>query len=774
MPGWCKGASWLLPATARDFMAFWRSRLAILPRLGTPIASARPPDGTSGNNGVEAEAPPLDIATAFDEPLGASNGWALGREMTETSRGMLLANPHYAWYGSERFWEKHLRIPGVLDVYGMSALGGMGVLIGFNEHVAWTHTISYGSRFTLYSLDLVPGHPTRYRYGDEEREMTPIDVLVEVLGEDAPVRRTLWSTHYGPVVSSGPFNWTFDRAYAIRDASNSASGLPAHLLGTARASSMAEVQSVHAEHQALPVLTTIAVDSGGTAWFIEAPSTPYLSDEALAAWQSRLETDSLTLNAWRGRNMVLDGSDPLFEWVDDPAAGKPGVVPFHRTPRLERTDYVFNSNDSFWLVNADTLLEGDYSPLHGPQRSVVHPRARHSALHLMNAAPDTPAGNGGRVDLAGLQQAAFANRSLTADLLVPELVARCQASPFVTIEDREIDLTPACAVLDGWDHRFDLDSRGAVLFREWVSRYAPEDLLGRGRLFAVDFDPDDPVRTPHTLAAGELALENLASAVELLETQGIALDAPLGELQYAPSKLPRRMAVHGGDGHWEGVLNLMVPTFTQSTLEPVAVPTSVEGSRFLTEDGYPVLHGTSFIMALEYTDDGPRANALLTYGQSGDPESEHFTDQTELFQRKEWRPVLFRQEDIEEQTIRRYEVTTTTFETSMNAAQRPHRLEQLADGWNTIEPGGETVCAHDDPFSFFVRRGDPNRLLVYLYGGGACWDAEGCAEGSDIYSQRIEPRMHPGRLGGILDLEHPENVFRDHTISTPHRSTCCM
>jgi len=32
---------------------------------------------------------------------------------------------------------------------------------------------------------------------------------------------------------------------------------------------------------------------------------------------------------------------------------------------------------------------------------------------------------------------------------------------------------------------------------------------------------------------------------------------------------------------------------------------------------------------------------VLTYSRSGDPTSPHFTDQTELFARKQCRPVLF-------------------------------------------------------------------------------------------------------------------------------------
>jgi acyl-homoserine-lactone acylase len=84
-----------------------------------------------------------------------------------------------------------------------------------------------------------------------------------------------------------------------------------------------------------------------------------------------------------------------------------------------------------------------------------------------------------------------------------------------------------------------------------------------------------------------------------------------------------------------------------TTLEPLELPDKMEGSQFLTKEGYPINSGTSFLMALEYTDRGPRAQAILTYGQSGDPKSPHFSDQTELFSKKQWRPILFTNEEIE-------------------------------------------------------------------------------------------------------------------------------
>ena len=86
-------------------------------------------------------------------------------------------------------------------------------------------------------------------------------------------------------------------------------------------------------------------------------------------------------------------------------------------------------------------------------------------------------------------------------------------------------------------------------------------------------------------------------------------------------------------------------------------PARVEGSRFLTEEGYPVVHGSSFVMALEYTDDGPRAQAFLTYSQSGDPESVHFSDQTELFSKKAWRPIVFTEAEVAADTVSSVTIT---------------------------------------------------------------------------------------------------------------------
>lgn len=93
-------------------------------------------------------------------------------------------------------------------------------------------------------------------------------------------------------------------------------------------------------------------------------------------------------------------------------------------------------------------------------------------------------------------------------------------------------------------------------------------------------------------------------------------------------------------------------------------------------------------------------------------------------------------------------------------------LPELDDGWNTLHPGGETTCAHGDDFVFFARAADPDRLVVYLHGGGGCWDAKTCDPEREtfIYSSTVEPRRHPTQLSGIFELDHPENPFAGYSM----------
>ncbi|WP_257447734.1 acylase [Archangium lipolyticum] len=644
----CAGQPWLRPIGADEMVAYLINitLTASSYRLVDAIVAAQPPSP----KGVQAVPPALPPR---EEAGLASNGWALGAERTASGRGMVLANPHFPWEGELRLWESHLTVPGQLDVYGVSLLGAPGVLIGFNKDVAWTHTFSSGSRFTAYLLKLVPGKPTTYVYEGQERQMTARTFTVQVLQADGSLKdvsRTLYSSHHGPLLALPGLGWSETLAVSYRDANLDNTAFLSQFLGMGRATNLQQFQDVFAQVQGSPWVNTMAADREGNVWYTDASATPNLSAEALTKWSQAAATPGTPQAALLAQGIVLlDGSSAVNEWVEEPGARSPGLVPYAKVPRLSRRDFVFNANDSYWLANPAEPLEG-FSPLHGFERVPQTPRTRMNLVRLTEVREGGASGPDGRFTLEELQTTVLDNHSMTAELLRAQVVQRCQANPTGTARGQDVDLTRACAVLVAWNGRYDLNSVGAPLWRELMGVYGSSALQNAGTLFATAFSPARPMETPNTLvpapaAGADPLLGRLAEAVLRLGDAGIAVDAPLGQVQFSP-RGGARTPLHGGTTV-DGTMNVVSYRTLKSTLDETTPRGRVIGTQSgLSTDGYVINYGTSFLMAMHYTDSGPEARALLTYGESEDPASSHVNDQLQLFSQKQWRPILFSEQEI--------------------------------------------------------------------------------------------------------------------------------
>ena len=122
------------------------------------------------------------------------------------------------------------------------------------------------------------------------------------------------------------------------------------------------------------------------------------------------------------------------------------------------------------------------------------------------------------------------------------------------------------------------------------------------------------------------------------------------------SRSERQYPIHGGNRH-EGIANLQMSTTVGNNPTETPVFTGSDefagDSKGLSKSGYNVVHGSSFIMTLGWNEAGPEAEAILSYSQSGDPESPHFEDQTQLYAEKTWRPVRFTLSDIDTHAVSR-------------------------------------------------------------------------------------------------------------------------
>ena len=601
LPEACAGKDWVRAIDRDDLVRLNQKQMLLASSLALApgIASAAPPGA----------AKPQEISFNFepheDEVLG-SNGWAFGGDVTADGRGLLIGNPHFPWEGPARFWQMHVTGPDGYDVMGVGIAGSPIPTLGFNRDVAWTHTVTAARHFTIYMLALSPDDPTVYLVDDQPVKMTKTEVTVPMPEGIDPVTRTTYSTRFGPVVTvpGTPMAWSEGIAFTIRDANAGNQRAIDTWLGIGKAANVDEIEKAVTETLGIPWVNTIAADRHGDALHADITAVPGVSSQMARSCGtpfSGLVADRVTL---------LDGTRAICDWRKGANSSVAGLLPASGQASRTRRDYVTNSNDSYWISNPREPYQ-QLSPILGDFEKALTLRSRSNFIETEAAL------QAGALDHDAAKELVFGNKSLAADMVVEPLLTLCG--------DRE-DIAAACDVLRGWDRLFEKDSRGAFLFMTFWEKVRKSDAL-----WQIPFDPSDPVNTPHTLVTdgdkGTALVDALRSASADINETGIALDAPWGEVLTRRHR-ERRIALHGGPGV-AGVLNMQRGRLIEGGIIPV--------------------HGSSYIQIVGFDEDGPVADAVLTYSQSTDPASEHYSDQTELYSGKQWHRLPFAASEVEAQ-----------------------------------------------------------------------------------------------------------------------------
>ncbi|MFP2926399.1 acylase [Pyxidicoccus sp. 3LG] len=621
----CRGAAWVRPISELDLYRRYY-QLSLLASSGAflnALVDAQPPGPLTLPLPLPDLLPAGAIPTAAQLGLG-SNAIALGSQGTRNGRGMLLGNPHFPWEGSERFYQVHLTLPGQLDVSGASLLGVPVVLIGHNARVAWSHTVSTGFRFTPYELKLVPGSPTTYLYGGQLHQMTPRTVSVLSRAADGtlePRTHTFYWTRFGPMFHypDGFMTWNTLTGYAFRDVNATNFRVLDQFLAMGKAQSVDELKQAQDYWQGIPWVNTLAADDQGRAYYADSAVVPHVTDAQVL----RCILSPVALLVYQSARLpVLDGSRADCEWGSDADAVEPGILGPARLPRLVRQDYVTNSNDSYWLANPEQPLTG-YPRIIGDEGTARSLRTRLGLKLVQGRLAGTDGLEGQGFTLEQLQTVMFNNRNLSGELLRDAAAAMCRRNPFILTEDgRFVDVRAACPVLERWNLRGDLDSAGALLWRQFNIRLG----TATGGPYLVPFLPTDPVNTPRTLnTLHPQVVQALGGAVQEVRNRGQALDIAPGAYQFA-HRNEARIPLHGCDQN-EGCFNVMT-------------------TGLLPDSTYVPVIGPSFVMAVSFTEAGPVGRSLLTYSQSTSPASPYFADQTWLYSQKQWVDMRFTEADI--------------------------------------------------------------------------------------------------------------------------------
>lgn len=620
LPAACRSTGAVRPITDDDVL---RRVAGMATLLGSglvleQIYAAAPPTG----DGDSAAATGITAGnrTAVNHDAG-SNAYAFGRELTDNGSGILLGNPHFFWDGPDRFVEMHLTIPGVYDAMGVSQMGMPLVGVGFNDSLAWSHTVSTDARGLVYQLELDPRDPTRYRVDGRFLSMTKSQVSIPVLTADhrrATRHHTFWQTIYGPVLGGSDFPWTHRSAFALADMNRDNHRMLAQWLEIGTSHSVNELRLRLQATVGLPWLNTIAVDQSGLALFADISVTPNMDEPTLQHCRKPVELP------FNGLFTFVDGSVSTCAARIDASVPQAGIMPATTKPAITRLDFVENSNDSHWLVNPTERLEG-FSSIVGSEKTVRSFRTRQAMIQVadrLSGADGLPAG---RLTLDSVRNILMSGRSLQAELVVDSLLASCAQVPHGD-PDAEL-LGRACKALAGWDRHFALESRGAHLFAEFVAAAKDpdaEDLSKHAAYWSVPFSASDPVNTPRGFRSDAPGVKDaLLSAARRIEAAGLALDARLEDIQFA-TRNGHRIPLPGG------------ATFSHMAL-------TLQSNVGYTD---PVDPSNSYIQVVTFDAAGPVADAILASSQTPDETSPFYMDQTQMYSRGEWARLPFHPDAI--------------------------------------------------------------------------------------------------------------------------------
>ncbi|RZF27427.1 penicillin acylase family protein [Paraburkholderia sp. UYCP14C] len=601
-------------------------------RFINAIATAQPPQAMP--------VPPqsaLHGHTHVDAPLAefggyagiGSNALAFGADATHTGSALLLGNPHWFWTGPDRFYQAHLTIPGKVNVSGASFLGVPLIIIGFNDNIAWTHTVSTAKRFGLFKLTLEPGAPTRYQVDGKTEAMTPSRVTVQVRAADGSmhtVSRTLYRSRFGPLVNLGTMSpalaWNAQQAFALRDINTDNFRVYENFLEWDQASSLDDFIRIQKKNAAVPWVNTLAIGRNDPrVWYADIGATPDVPDELA---QRCTPPVGRALAQIMPGVPVLDGSRSDCDWRDDPAAVQHHALPVARMPSLLRRDYVGNFNDSYWLSNPAEPMTG-YARIIGATGTPQSLRTRlgHTiAAQLQN----DPHG----VSADALAHAALDSRSMSALLFKQPVLDRlCGSDALAALPaDPNADQQrAACKVLAAWDDTAATGAVGATLWDELWRRLLA---IPPAQLYAVPFDPAKPLTTPAGIAADPARLAAaLHDALKALQRAGIAIDAPRSTALYV-QRNDERIALFGGcdaGGY-----------FTSAC---AAHPFDASGYSMNVK---PM--GDTYLQIVSFAGDQVVARTLLASSESDDPASPHYADGTRDYAVQRWTMMPFSEEAI--------------------------------------------------------------------------------------------------------------------------------
>jgi acyl-homoserine-lactone acylase len=519
-----------------------------------------------------------------DEPRG-SNGFAISGDKTKSGDAMLLINPHTSFFFRG---EVHVVSEEGLNAYGAVTWGQFFVYQGFNEKTGWMHTSTGTDIIDEFEETVVKdGSKTSYKYGDELRPIDSVEVTLNYKIADGVKDKTfmIYRTHHGPITHANNDKWV---ATAL-------------MWSPIKALEQSFTRTKKSNHNEFYEMMNIRTNSSNNTVYADADGTiAYYHGNFIPKRNEKFDYTK-----------PVDGSNPETDWD--------GLHP------LKDNIMVLNPPNG-WIQNCNSTpftSAAEYSPKREeyPNYMTSFPenfRGIH-AIPLLTKA--------GGLTLDSLIELAYDTYLPGAEVLISGLLDAAQKVAPKTQEAKE-----AIALLKDWDFRVSESSIEMTLTQFYVNAYFKSHKIRSKRMTLLgSFDYMSKTTSPAE------RLEVFETALKKLKEDFGSWQTPWGEFN--------RYQRNNGEIFQE--FNDAKPSF------PVGMASSFWGAlaSFGTKFGKDTKRqygtsGNSFVAVVEFGDK-VKAKSMLAGGQSSDPNSPHFDDQSKRYTDGDFKDVAYYRKDVE-------------------------------------------------------------------------------------------------------------------------------
>lgn len=506
-----------------------------------------------------------------EEGIG-SNNWALSGTKTLSGAPILSNDPHLDLTLPSIWYQIQLHAPG-LNSYGVSLPGAPGIIIGFNQNIAWGVTNVAADVLDFYQIKFKDNTHKSYWYNNQWKNTTTRLEKIEIKGEK-PETDTVYYTHHGPVV------------YLQKPT------------GYAKAKNVPVGHALRwVAHEKSSELKTFYLLNRGKNYDDYRKALTYFTAPAQNFIFASADNDiAITANGkfplkWKDQGkFILDGTDPKNDWQ--------GWIPPAHNPTVKNPPrgFVSSANQSSTDPSYPYYINWEFSPYERGKRIndrlTAMTKATADSIRLMQT--DT--------------------YSIFAQNILPAILGLVDHSKLNATQKEAFRITSE------WNKFYEAKSLAASIFDLWTKRL-------QSNIWEDEFTVDDvPMRFPSRDRSLQLVLKEPNSKwIDNIHTPAKETLADLVNeaFKYTCDSLERKYGAIGKKWEWANVKHTNVPHLAK--IPGFGSKTLLIGGGKMTIDALSESNGPSWRMVIELGKN-PKGHGVFPGGQSGNPGSRFYDD----------------------------------------------------------------------------------------------------------------------------------------------------